>query len=782
MNTTTFIKNNSGIIPFPHQSECLSVLETVESVQNRALVVMAGGLGKTILSALNVRRRFQTYGGSRCLFLCHQNDILEQAQLDYRKVFADEVTYGFFHGEEKSNLDANIIFASFQTLREKFDFFSSLHFDEMVVDESQHSMAGTYKPVIQYFKPKFLLGISMIPDRLDGLDIRSIYGKEVYYLSVVEALARELLCPVDYRLMSDEIGSLKKLSTVHGKLSIKLLNSLVFVPKRDEEIAKIIQSHMDALENTRAMIFCPSIEHAEIIAQLLRQAVPLHSKVSKIEKKVRLELFRSGIFNAAVSVDMFNEGLNVPEANLIVFLRSTSSPNIYYNQLARGLRLFPGKERVVVLDFVANAERALDVYELWTKINVERQKIAQTTKQISDGTTTSKVSSAPSKSSIEPFVLNIEEISFKEKVLPIIEKIKKIREGFYSTWKEASNATAQLGITSKEDYYLKYKEDPKLVSYPVEYYGLSGWHFFLTGEEFEPIPDGWSTAQKIQNEFNKVDAVTIKNWADAYRAEHREWFKNYLVKGKIVECFHSDLLKILVKRITTERASAPEGWMTAESLYQNDKFASPVTIMSLVEPFRNTNPEWFGTFYATRGCHQPEYYHPDLIESIRQIVTEKKNDVLPEGWESLVVMAKRMNRSRGTVKKYANAYKEKHSEWFSKYWTGTQYAECFHQDVVKLIETDMGTVENPPPGWRTCFNVAQLIGKSQKVVTNYVSGHRSKKEWFKVFHIKNGTRVEHFHPDLVQLIERSFKKKLNLSKDGKQPPPWKEKRLLHGVV
>ncbi len=512
---------NSAIVPFYYQSECLEALETVEKTQNTALVLMAGGLGKTILSALYVKSRLIRYKEKRCLYLCHQNDILEQAEVDYRKVFGSQLTYGFFHGDKKVNLNANVIFASFQTLRENLSFYDKNCFDIVVVDETHHSKAETYEKTIRYYHPKFLLGISMIGDRLDGLDIREIYGKEIYHLSTVDALVRGLLCPIEYKLMSDEIGSLKKLETVHGKLSTKLLNQTIFVPKRDEEIAAIIQSHIERIKNPRAMIFCPSIEHAEMMAEMIRNSIPLHSGVPKVERKVRLELFRNGTFKAALSVDMFNEGLNVREVNLVVFLRSTSSPVVFLSQLMRGSRLFPGKEKVVVLDFVANCERVLSIYELWARVKTEREQIkslAQTPPSPNLSGTEKENGSTDDK--IEPFSLNVKDVQFKEKVFPIIDSIRKIREGFYQTWEEASEAVKRLGIKNLADYIEKYKQDSRLVSAPSKYYeDFPGWPIFIDN----PTIKRFRFYQTWQEASEAVKGLGIEN-SKMYKEKYLEDF------------------------------------------------------------------------------------------------------------------------------------------------------------------------------------------------------------------------------------------------------------------
>ncbi len=474
-----------AIVPFPYQQECLDVLKKAEKHQDTALVVKAGGLGKTITSALYVRHRFETYHEKRCLFLSHLTENLEQAETDYIKVLPN-ATYGYFTGDKKVSHQVNILLASFQTMRENLDMFHPEEFDIIVVDESHHSKAPTHENVVTYFMPHFILAVTATSDRMDGRDIRELYGEPVYSLPFVDALCRNLLCPVDYRVMSDEIGSLKKLQTQRGRLSINHLNRTVFVPKRDEEIVKIIQSNIDEIENPCVMIYVSSTDHAELLAEMLPGSIPIHSKIPKAERKTRLELFRQGIFKILISVDMFNESLDVPQINMVVFLRATDSLTVFYQQLMRGCRLYEGKKVVRVLDFVANCDRIMQVYELWSKVKTQSGTYApsvtesfgikyeastkpglfvDTLQGVASHFTSRKKRDTPG-----PFVLNIETVEFKEKIVPLIEAIKIIRSGYYATWQEAAETVKKLGITGDTMYRERFKEDPKLVSYPARYY------------------------------------------------------------------------------------------------------------------------------------------------------------------------------------------------------------------------------------------------------------------------------------------------------------------------
>lgn len=361
------------ITPYSYQRDCLqAVTQARRRGRTKVLIVMASGLGKTITAAFDVRRWLRSHLGTRVLYLCHQNDILEQAHQTFANVLGWQGAgrLAFFHGSDRIGaFEADIVFASFQTMRELRTAFEPSTFAYVVVDESHHSHAQTYRPTLEYFTSQFLLGITATPDRMDFQDIRTVYGSEVFNLPLEDALARRLLTRVDYRVVTDELSNLDVLDTTIGKLSMRQLNRMLFVPKRDKEIVKIVRRHMEGVERPRVMIFCRSTDHCNRMAEMMPGALAIHSRLVGKEQRRRLQKFRDGGASVVVVVDKFNEGIDVPDANLIVFLRSTASETVFLQQLGRGLRKERGKRKVLVLDFVANCERLEMVHSLWRKVS-----------------------------------------------------------------------------------------------------------------------------------------------------------------------------------------------------------------------------------------------------------------------------------------------------------------------------------------------------------------------------------------------------------------------------
>jgi len=323
---------------------------------------MATGLGKTITVALDVKKWLSGNQKSRILYLCHQNDILSQAREKFEAIVGTNLDYGYYHGSAKES-HAQILFASFQTMRGHLKQFRRDEFEYIIVDESHHTHAETYLPIVRYFRPKFLLGVTATPDRADLQDIREIFGKEVFSLNLPEALAKEYLTPVDYRLITDELLELSKIKNSY-KLTLQELNKRLFIPRRDNEIVRIIYEKIAHIKNPRIMIFCSSIKHAERFCKHIPGAIPIHSLLLKREQRSRLKAFREGFMSMAVTVDKFNEGIDIPEINVVVFLRSTQSSTIFHQQLGRGLRKIKDKKSVLVLDFVANCERIKMIHDL----------------------------------------------------------------------------------------------------------------------------------------------------------------------------------------------------------------------------------------------------------------------------------------------------------------------------------------------------------------------------------------------------------------------------------
>lgn len=378
-----------------------------------ALVVMAPGLGKTVVSAIDAQYFLKEEPNARLLYLCHTNEVLEQAQKTFEKVFGNEKECGIFNGIAKDD-QADFLFASFQTMKLHQNNFKPDEFSYIIVDEAHHAPATTFKAVVRYFKPKFLLGLTATPNRLDGLSLNKIFGETVYSMDLVDSIVNGYVANVDYRLMLDEMTDIESVAVNGEKLSVSELNLHLFIPKRDEEIARLIQEKISERENPRTMIFCRSIEHAEIIANLIDGAEVVHSHIEEKERQKRIARFRKGKTATVVSIDQLNEGIDIPRADVIVFLRSTVSPVVFYQQLGRGLRLHGKKTGVLILDFVANYERLEIINGLSQEIEA-RQRISR---KRQDGG--------------EHFKLNVDTPRFKEGLVDIIRRISEIRRQQYT--------------------------------------------------------------------------------------------------------------------------------------------------------------------------------------------------------------------------------------------------------------------------------------------------------------------------------------------------------------
>ncbi|MDO8590692.1 MAG: DEAD/DEAH box helicase family protein [bacterium] len=403
------------IIPHPHQNDCLGcIADTRAKGGTRALIEMATGLGKTVMVAFDAQRYLKERRG-RVLYLCHKNDILYQARNEFESVIGLGRSYGFFHGREKNFHEVDFLFSSFDTMTGWLDMFDPDEFGYIVVDESHHSHADTYLKVIQYFRPNFLIGISATIDRMDKKDIRDVYGSPVFSLPLEKALAEGLLTPVDYRILTDEIQTTGILETPTGQLNISALNRSIFVQKRDEEIVKIIAEHTSKIENPKIILFCPSVKYCDHIATLIPDSLVIHSDIPDKERDIRLEMFRQDMVSTVITVDCFNEGIDIPRANVVVFLRSTASRTIFLQQLGRGLRKSEGKDKVIVLDFVANLERIKMIMEMSQVV----EDLVKDRAQSGD--------SLKNKSSVlTPITLELGTVLFEERQVSLTQLLERI--------------------------------------------------------------------------------------------------------------------------------------------------------------------------------------------------------------------------------------------------------------------------------------------------------------------------------------------------------------------
>jgi superfamily II DNA or RNA helicase len=350
------------IKPFPFQSDILEKLEVERRLhgRNRNLVVAATGTGKTVISAFDYKRFKDENKSAKLLFLAHRKEILLQAASTYRGILRDN-NFGDLLVDGLEPLSYNHVFASIQTMNNRLasNHFTPEFFDYIVIDECHHLKANTYQGIINYFKPKILLGLTATPERMDGGDIQEdFHNKIAAEIRLPEALNRKLLCPFQYFGITDSVD-LTNISWEKGRyLPVELTSLYTANDRRVNEIISALDKYTRNLNDVRAIGFCASIEHAKFMAEkfLLAglKADYLTSQNNQNRDIIKRKLINKEI-NYVFVVDIFNEGVDIPEVDTVLFLRPTESLTIFQQQLGRGLRLFSNKDCLTVLDFVGNS-------------------------------------------------------------------------------------------------------------------------------------------------------------------------------------------------------------------------------------------------------------------------------------------------------------------------------------------------------------------------------------------------------------------------------------------
>jgi len=350
------------IKPFPFQKEILEKLEVERTVhnRNRNLVVAATGTGKTVISAFDYRSFKDANPQAKLLFLAHRKEILIQSLSVFRGILRDN-NFGELWVDGSKPSSYEYIFASVQTLKNRLSELnlSQEFFDFIVIDECHHLTANSYRGIINYFKPKVLLGLTATPERMDGGDIQEdFYNRIAAEIRLPEALNRKLLCPFQYFGITDSID-LSKVGWERGRYIASELSSVYTAnDRRVQEIIDALEKYTKDLSDARALGFCVTMEHARFMAEKFRlaglKADYLTSNNSHQRDIIRHQLIKKEI-NYLFVVDIFNEGVDVPEIDTVLFLRPTESLTIFLQQLGRGLRLADNKECLTVLDFVGNA-------------------------------------------------------------------------------------------------------------------------------------------------------------------------------------------------------------------------------------------------------------------------------------------------------------------------------------------------------------------------------------------------------------------------------------------
>ena len=361
----------------------------VDDHRRKGMVVLATGLGKTFVAAEAVRRISQGQPGLRVLVLAHTNDLVYQLERSFWPLLTPLQDTAVWNGLERPSRDraqhASVIFGTIQSLALIDDIVDALGpLDLVIVDECHHAGSSTYSLLLERLeasKPNgpYLLGLTATPWRADSIDLIEIFGKPLIVVDLVTGLKRGFLTNVDYRMFTDNIDweNLRKLP--NQQLSPKQVNRTLFIDQWDDAVVDALQSTWAEVMNPRAIVFCGTIDHAatmrdRINARRFAKAEAIFStafrgvKLSPVERNRILSDFSAQRLDIICAVDIFNEGIDVPDVNILVFQRVTHSRRIFIQQLGRGLRLSEGKSKVIVLDFVSDIRRFAAGIDLQRKL------------------------------------------------------------------------------------------------------------------------------------------------------------------------------------------------------------------------------------------------------------------------------------------------------------------------------------------------------------------------------------------------------------------------------
>jgi len=366
------LNRNSGDKIEPHdiQFETLKLLDRCrKNGKKKGLVCYATGLGKTYLAAFDAKKI-----NGKTLFVVHREEILSKAEESFKRVWpAIKQKTGFFNAEKKE-INKQVIFASIQTLYRKnnLELFRPNEFDYIILDETHHAadINISYSNILNYFKPKFLLGLTATPERADEFDIlKNFYDNNlIIEIDQKQAIDGGYLVPVHCWFLYDNVDY-TKIRWNNTKYNEEDLNKFLIIPKRDKLIIEEFKKLLPRPKKT--LIFCVNIKHAERMnTQLINSgfnSCAIHSDTSILKKEKRKELtkkYKSNIIDIACVVDIFNEGIDIEQIDCLLVLRPTESPTIAIQQLGRGLRLSKDKSVLRVLNFIGkNQRKAFENYK-----------------------------------------------------------------------------------------------------------------------------------------------------------------------------------------------------------------------------------------------------------------------------------------------------------------------------------------------------------------------------------------------------------------------------------
>jgi superfamily II DNA or RNA helicase len=367
----------------PYQVEAVGAIDADLAANGRALLILATGLGKTVVGGEVIARYLASNPLSPVLVVAHMKELVDQLEKALWRHLDKAIPTQAVHGDARPFGFAGVTVATIDSALTAIQ--SGYSPGLIMVDETHHvGEVGMFAKLLDARSDSLQFGVTATPWRGDKFDLTSRFGRPSYRLGIAEGMAGGYLSTVDYRMFVDNLDwDVVRTASEHD-YSIKDLNSRLFLPQRDEQIIDEFRRAWQETKSPRAILFCQTIEHAERVATLLKLSDPswqsatyLHSGLSRQKRQVLLNAFRMGRVSIITCVDVFNEGVDVPDVNLIGFLRVTHSRRIFIQQLGRGLRLKAGKESLKVLDFVTDIRRVAATLDLKRSIDrIESEELS----------------------------------------------------------------------------------------------------------------------------------------------------------------------------------------------------------------------------------------------------------------------------------------------------------------------------------------------------------------------------------------------------------------------
>ena len=363
--------------PYPYQQQILDRISAEREIRGRYknLVVAATGTGKTVIAALDYRRfcKDNPANKNRILFVAHREEILKQSLATFRAVLKNPNFGDLYVGNNKPE-SMDYLFVSIQTIASQklYEILSEDYYDYIVVDEFHHAAAPTYQGLLNTLKPRILLGLTATPERMDGRSILDYFdGHVAAEIRLPEAIERKLLCPFQYFGVSDDtdLSSVRWVRGGYDKTELSNLYSLnkEIAIRRSNHIINSIYKYTTDMNSVHGLGFCVSVEHAKFMAEQFNEkgipSISLTADSSDYERNSAKNRLVSGELKFIFVVDLYNEGVDIPEVDTVLFLRPTESLTIFLQQLGRGLRLASGKECLTVLDFIGQANKKYNFEE-----------------------------------------------------------------------------------------------------------------------------------------------------------------------------------------------------------------------------------------------------------------------------------------------------------------------------------------------------------------------------------------------------------------------------------